>query len=87
MGTGPNDRGLSRKHIVEACEASLRRLRTDHIDLYQCHRHDREVALGEVVAAVDHLVRAPFLGRVERDRRRAHRGPAPGGDAPRSGQI
>jgi voltage-dependent potassium channel beta subunit len=56
MGTGPNDRGLSRKHIIEACEASLRRLRTDYIDLYQCHRYDPEVALDEVVAAMDHLV-------------------------------
>jgi aryl-alcohol dehydrogenase-like predicted oxidoreductase len=57
MGPGPNDRGLSRKHIVEACEASLRRLRTDTIDLYQCHRHDHEASLEEVVAAMDTLVR------------------------------
>src|SRR5919202_50117 len=40
MGDGPNDRGLSRKHIVESCEASLRRLDTDYIGLYQCHRFD-----------------------------------------------
>ncbi len=57
MGTGPNDRGLSRKHIVEACEASLRRLKTEYIDLYQCHRHDPDTPLGEVIAAMDTLVR------------------------------
>jgi voltage-dependent potassium channel beta subunit len=57
MGPGPNDRGLSRKHVIEACEASLRRLGTDYIDLYQCHRHDPEVPLEEVIAAMDTLVR------------------------------
>ncbi|MGD8395910.1 MAG: aldo/keto reductase family protein, partial [Candidatus Eiseniibacteriota bacterium] len=56
MGEGPNDRGLSRKHIIEACEASLRRLRTDYVDLYQCHRYDIDVPLDEVLAAMDHLV-------------------------------
>jgi aryl-alcohol dehydrogenase-like predicted oxidoreductase len=40
MGDGPNDAGLSRHHIVSGCEASLRRLRTDHIDLYQVHEWD-----------------------------------------------
>lgn len=45
MGTGPNDRGLSAYHIRRACEDSLRRLRTDHIDLYQMHHVDRR-ALG-----------------------------------------
>ena len=39
MGPGPNDHGLSRKHIFEQCHASLKRLRTDYIDLYQCHRY------------------------------------------------
>jgi voltage-dependent potassium channel beta subunit len=57
MGQGPNDKGLSRKHIIEACEASLKRLKTEVIDLYQCHRHDPEVPLEEVIAAMDTLVR------------------------------
>jgi voltage-dependent potassium channel beta subunit len=57
MGEGPNDRGLSRKHIIEACDASLRRLGTDYVDLYQCHRHDPGVELDEVLGAVNDLVR------------------------------
>ena len=57
-GPGPNDRGLSRKHIVESCEASLRRLQTDHIDLYQAHRYDRNTPLAETLRAFDDLVRA-----------------------------
>jgi aryl-alcohol dehydrogenase-like predicted oxidoreductase len=44
-GPGPNDRGLSRKHVVESCNASLRRLQTDHIDLYQAHRYDHSTPL------------------------------------------
>jgi aryl-alcohol dehydrogenase-like predicted oxidoreductase len=56
MGQGPNDRGLSRKHIMEQCHASLRRLRTDYIDLYQCHRYDEETPLEETIRAMDDLV-------------------------------
>jgi aryl-alcohol dehydrogenase-like predicted oxidoreductase len=57
MGDGPNDRGLSRKHVVEQCHASLRRLGTDDIDLDQCHRYDDEVPLDETLRAFDDLVR------------------------------
>jgi aryl-alcohol dehydrogenase-like predicted oxidoreductase len=54
---GPNDRGLSRKHIMESCEGSLRRLGTDHIDLYQAHRFDTETPLEETMVAFADLVR------------------------------
>jgi len=57
MGDGPNDRGLSRKHVMESVEASLRRLRTDYLDLFQCHRFDPEVPLEETVRALEDLVR------------------------------
>jgi voltage-dependent potassium channel beta subunit len=56
MADGPNDRGLSRKHIMEQCEASLRRLQTETIDLYQCHRFDAATPLEETVRAMDDLV-------------------------------
>jgi voltage-dependent potassium channel beta subunit len=56
MGEGPNDRGLSRKHIIEQCHASLRRLDVDYIDLYQCHRPDSETPLEETLRALDDLV-------------------------------
>ena len=57
VGPGPNDRGLSRKHVMESCHASLKRLRTDYVDLYQCHRFDTDTPLAETVAAMDDLVR------------------------------
>ena len=56
MGDGPNQRGLSRKHIVESCEASLKRLGTDYIDLYFCHRSDTDTPLEETVRAMDDLI-------------------------------
>jgi 1-deoxyxylulose-5-phosphate synthase len=58
MGTGPNDRGLSRKHILDAIDASLRRLGTDHVDLYQIHRWDEHTPIEETMGALDDLVRA-----------------------------
>ncbi|GIH20643.1 aldo/keto reductase [Rugosimonospora africana] len=56
-GEGPNDRGLSRKHIMESCHASLRRLGTDYVDLYQAHRFDDRTPLEETLLAFDDLVR------------------------------
>ncbi len=56
MGPGPNDRGLSRHHLIQACEASLRRLKTDHIDLYQLHGWDGLTPLEETMEALDRLV-------------------------------
>jgi aryl-alcohol dehydrogenase-like predicted oxidoreductase len=58
MGSGPNDAGLSRHHIVRSVEASLRRLRTDWIDLYQAHEWDGQTPLEETVAAFDALVQS-----------------------------
>jgi aryl-alcohol dehydrogenase-like predicted oxidoreductase len=57
MGEGPNDAGLSRHHIIRSVEASLRRLRTDHIDLYQVHEWDGQTPLEETLTALDDLVR------------------------------
>ncbi|HEY3110522.1 MAG TPA: aldo/keto reductase [Chloroflexota bacterium] len=57
MGDGPNDRGLSRQHIMDGVEASLRRLQTDYVDLYQAHRDDPETPLDETLRAFDDLIR------------------------------
>jgi aryl-alcohol dehydrogenase-like predicted oxidoreductase len=56
MGDKPNQRGLSRKHIMEQCNASLRRLGVDYVDLYQCHRPDPETPVEETMRALDDLV-------------------------------
>jgi aryl-alcohol dehydrogenase-like predicted oxidoreductase len=56
MGSGPNDAGLSRQHVITGCEASLRRLGTDHIDLYQVHEWDGQTPLEETLSALDLLV-------------------------------
>jgi aryl-alcohol dehydrogenase-like predicted oxidoreductase len=58
MGPGPNERGNSRRHILQACEDSLRRLQTDHIDLYQLHRPSPDIPVEETLYALDMLVRA-----------------------------
>jgi aryl-alcohol dehydrogenase-like predicted oxidoreductase len=57
-GEGPNDRGASRYHILEGVEASLRRLQTDHIDLYQIHRWDETTPIEETLRALDDLIRS-----------------------------
>ncbi len=56
VGDGPNDAGLSRHHIIRACEASLRRMGTDYIDLYQVHEWDGITPLEETLGALDHLI-------------------------------
>jgi len=64
MGDGPNDAGLSRHHIVAGCEASLRRLGTDHIDLYQVHEWDGVTPLEETLEALNSLVDSGKVGYV-----------------------
>jgi L-glyceraldehyde 3-phosphate reductase len=56
VGEGPNDRGLSRKHIMEQCNASLKRLGTDYVDIFYCHRYDPETPVDEVMRALDDLI-------------------------------
>jgi len=58
MGEGPNEKGLSRKHILHSIDASLRRLGTDYVDLYQIHRFDYETPIEETLEALDDVVRA-----------------------------
>jgi aryl-alcohol dehydrogenase (NADP+) len=58
MGEGPNDRGLSRKHLFDAIDASLRRLGVDHVDLYQIHRWDYYTPIEETLDALNDIVRA-----------------------------
>lgn len=65
MSEGINDRGLSRKHIMESIDGSLRRLQTDHVDLYQAHRYDVDTPLEETLRAFDDIVRqgkAHYIG-------------------------
>ena len=58
MADGPNDRGLSKKHIFEQCDASLQRLGMDYVDVYMCHRPDPDTPLEETVRAMEDLIRA-----------------------------
>jgi aryl-alcohol dehydrogenase-like predicted oxidoreductase len=57
MGDGPNDRGLSRKHIFEQAHASLKRLKVDYIDILYCHRYDPETPVEETLRTIDDLIR------------------------------
>ena len=78
MGLGPNDRRLSAYHIRRACEASLRRLQTDHIDLYQMHHVDRATPWEEIWQAMEQLVaRRQDQLRRQQQLRRLGRGPRP----------
>jgi len=60
-GNGPNDTGLSRKHLLEGTKNSLKRLRIDHVDLLYCHRPDPHTPIDETVLAMDYLVRQGYV--------------------------
>jgi voltage-dependent potassium channel beta subunit len=57
MGEGPNDRGLSRKHVIEQANASLKRMNLDYVDIFYCHRYDQETPVEETLRAIDDLIR------------------------------
>lgn len=57
MGEGPNDRGLSRKHVMEQVHASLKRMNLDYVDIFYCHRYDQETPVEETLRAIDDLIR------------------------------
>lgn len=57
MGEGPNDRGLSRKHVIEQANASLKRMNLDYVDVFYCHRYDQETPVEETLRAIDDLIR------------------------------
>ncbi|MEH7226154.1 aldo/keto reductase family protein [Bacillus sp. JJ1566] len=57
MGDGPNDRGLSRKHVIEQVHASLKRMKLDYVDVFYCHRYDEDTPLDETLRAIDDLIR------------------------------
>jgi voltage-dependent potassium channel beta subunit len=57
MGEGPNDRGLSRKHVMEQANASLKRMNLDYVDIFYCHRYDQETPVEETLRAIDDLIR------------------------------
>ena len=63
-GSGPNDLGSSRHHLIRACEASLRRLGTDYIDIYQMHGFDAIAPVEETLSALDMLMRAGKIGYI-----------------------
>ena len=75
MGEGPNDRGLSRKHILSSIDASLKRLGTDYVDLYQIHRWDYDTPIEETLDALNDVVRAGKARYIGDARLAVHQGP------------
>ncbi len=89
MGPLPWNQGMSRKHILDAIDASLRRLRTDYVDIYQLHGHDAATPLDEALEALDRIVQSGkaryigvsnWLGLPDRARHRPDGGEEPGPD-------